>query len=139
MLIIEIEVTAKNDNFCTACIPNAEIVDGSMGFCQCQKGFYLDTKSKTCKKCHEYCDGCTGPSTFDCVKCKSYRPRWNGDCKTDCGDIEYPYNLTYVFSGMPENTCKSCFDFYYTVNSQLCLPQPYPMKIRNYNNNYLIL
>jgi len=40
---------------------------------------------------------------------------------------------------MPENTCKPCSDFYYTVNSLTCLPQPYPAKITNYNNNYLIL
>ena len=40
---------------------------------------------------------------------------------------------------MPENTCKTCSDFYYTINALTCLPQPYPAKITNYNNNYLIL
>jgi hypothetical protein len=47
--------------------------------------------------------------------------------------------MTYVYKGMPENTCKTCFDYYYTVDSVLCLPQPYPVKVSNYNNRYLIL
>jgi hypothetical protein len=35
--------------------------------------------------------------------------------------------------------CKPCPDYHYTVDNKVCIPQPYPTRVRNYNNKYMIL
>ena len=32
-----------------------------------------------------------------------------------------------------------CLDFYYTLDWETCIPLPYPVKVTNYNNDYLIM
>lgn len=32
-----------------------------------------------------------------------------------------------------------CYDNYYTIDWLECIPLPYPLKLTNYNNEYLIL
>lgn len=133
------DTTARNNNFCTACIPNAFILDGSMGDCKCKADYYYDKTAVKCLRCHSFCkEGCSGPTPSDCFECKQGYPRWNGECKTGCNVIDFPFNTTYVFSAK-ENLCKPCSDYQYTLNSVQCQPQPYPTKLKNYNNKYLIL
>jgi hypothetical protein len=36
-------------------------------------------------------------------------------------------------------TCIPCYDYYYTTDWQTCTPQPFPTKLTNYGNQYLIL
>jgi hypothetical protein len=38
-----------------------------------------------------------------------------------------------------DNLCVPCPDYHYTVDSLTCKPQPYPVRVKNYNNRYLIL
>jgi hypothetical protein len=133
------DTTATNNNYCTSCIPNAELLDGSLGVCKCKSGFYYKSDTNSCEKCHPYCKSCTkGPLAAQCDACLPGRPRWLGECKSSCSVIDYPFNTTYVYSAK-ENTCISCNDYYYTVDSVKCLAQPFPVRVRNYNNKYLIL
>lgn len=40
-------------------------------FCWDKKVFSLFSPSeKICEHCHEQCDGCKGPTAFDCLSCK---------------------------------------------------------------------
>ena len=55
------DTSSKNNNYCTACIPNASLLDGTVGFCKCNTGFYYDSLNNQCFKCHPYCYTCTGP------------------------------------------------------------------------------
>lgn len=66
------------------------------------------------------------------------KPLWRSACIDSCSLIDFPLNNTYVYSEN-ENTCIKCPDNSYTIDNIKCLPQPYPMKITNYDNNYLII
>jgi hypothetical protein len=39
---------ATNDNYCTACIANASLTDGSIGDCSCNTGYYYESSTNTC-------------------------------------------------------------------------------------------
>lgn len=131
------DTTARSNNYCTSCIANAELVDGSLGTCKCKAGYYYAAGSNTCEKCHPYCKTCSkGPLATQCDVCMPGYPRWLGECKTSCSVIDFPFNTTYVYSS---GTCIPCKDQFYTVDSKNCLARPYPVMVKNYNNKYLIL
>ena len=37
--------------------------------CVCKNGFYLNTLSSTCDKCHLKCSKCTGALETECLEC----------------------------------------------------------------------
>ena len=117
------DTSAIQNNHCTACIENAFLIEGALGTCVCSVGFYYSLKSKTCEKCNSLCSTClTGPGPDQCLLCKLGRPKWNGVCMESCSAIPEPFNSTYVYSGLRENSCEPCPDFHYTTNSVTCQP-----------------
>eukprot|EP00347_Sterkiella_histriomuscorum_P009708 403340186 len=133
------DTDAWNNNYCTGCIPNASIIDGTLGNCACNDGYFQQNSTTiTCESCHANCKTCYGLTNSKCYTCKQGKPSWQGKCLDNCGQIGSPYNETYTYSSK-ENTCVSCYDFYYTTDWLTCTPQPFPKSVTNYNNQYLIL
>jgi len=131
--------SVKN-NYCTGCIENAFLIDGSLSTCVCSLGFYYSLKTQTCKACHPLCASCLkGSGPDQCLLCKPGRPRWNGVCVESCRALPPPFNATFVYAGLRENTCEACPEFHYTTNSVTCIPQAYPQSLQAFENSYLIL
>jgi hypothetical protein len=63
--------SAKSNNYCTACIDNADLIDGNLGLCKCKPGYYYSgTDTNACLKCHPFCITCTGYGPDKCIECK---------------------------------------------------------------------
>ena len=111
------DTLAKGDAYCTACIPNADLIDGSNSNCKCKDGYFYDKDRNECLKCHPYCITCTAYGPDRCIECQRNLPRWNGECKANCGVIDFPFNTTYVYSAR-DNQCKPCPDYHYTIENK---------------------
>jgi proprotein convertase subtilisin/kexin type 5 len=62
--------TGPTDYDCVDCVMNASF--DSYKRCVCEPYYFgasCDTYSLNAKGCHEKCNGCTGPSEYDCIAC----------------------------------------------------------------------
>eukprot|EP00941_MAST-03F_sp_MAST-3F-sp1_P004631 g4631.t1 len=63
-------VDVNNENECVLKCPlNTPFNDEGVCMEKCRPNFYAD-KNKTCRKCHDQCNGCTGPGNTECIACK---------------------------------------------------------------------
>lgn len=73
----ECESCKYQPDYCLSCI-NYELL-GNLGNkfcvseCDSQKNVYTDELNMQCVPCNDSCNGCTGPTAHDCIKCKDVK------------------------------------------------------------------
>ncbi|KAJ8285410.1 hypothetical protein GJAV_G00026500 [Gymnothorax javanicus] len=68
----------------------------------CPDGYYADTRSGTCERCHPTCQTCAGEGPLDCQSCFMGYFFLNGICESDCMMGEYAAAVS------PSLQCEHC-------------------------------
>ncbi|KAL4464822.1 hypothetical protein ABPG74_011383 [Tetrahymena malaccensis] len=130
---------------CTSCWNNASLViyQGSLGFCQCNPGYYavtgnvpcLNPPCSTCNQCDSSCATCTAGDKFSCVNCPTnYYKQYYGSDLVNNTDPRYQKSMcqttcfaTNYYQDTSTQSCLKCADSCLTCNGQLdsnCLTCP---------------
>ena len=80
---------------------------------QCEKECSADhypAENRTCLQCHSECDGCSGPTAYDCLACKNFKVFTDGADYSDQSDFyctkECPEDFPHPFFAN-ENYCSA--------------------------------
>ncbi|CAG9312389.1 unnamed protein product [Blepharisma stoltei] len=71
----------EGDLSCATCIDNAHIVDGD---CQCNSNAYWAYSTRSCEKCDNLCNVCSGSANFLCTTCVSPNVLVSSVCLRAC-------------------------------------------------------
>lgn len=96
---------------CTACFPNAELMGVS---CVCGSGFYGNAED--CKMCDSACLTCSGPSSNQCLTCKS---KAQSDGNGGCVCMDRFFSTPDSCQPCPSSICLSCSD---SNTCSICAP-----------------
>ena len=82
----------------------------TLGVCvigkKCGEGHYPAKESGTCERCHQACNGCTGPYTNNCIECKTNYHKLLDNCiPNKCLQDEYMHG--------DDEQCKSIYIYIY--------------------------
>lgn len=95
---------------CSRCLPPFVL---HMHYCvrKCPKqGWFLNTETQSCTKCHPSCKECIGPSSSDCTSCSSSLAVLDGfSCGEDCPNGMFK-NLEAKLCQKCHPTCELCSD-----------------------------
>ncbi|CAG9330128.1 unnamed protein product [Blepharisma stoltei] len=88
------------DGDCTACIPNANLINGT---CSCNSNAFWVQSSESCEVCDDLCTTCSSTISFECTNCTSNKALAGNICLH-----ENPYKPTASSSIIDQN-----FDTYF--------------------------
>ncbi|KRX01807.1 Insulin-like growth factor binding protein, N-terminal [Pseudocohnilembus persalinus] len=95
------------DPFCLLCSAGYYQQNGECINYTCDDGFYVDTTTKICRKCHVDCKTCSGPDQDECSTCDIDKPLLlSGFCFSNCPEGSFYDEETK--DCLCDNSCTTC-------------------------------